>query len=119
MRWSPFYIERLRIHESFASTRLIEGQFFDSKLYGRVLIKRFRAGTECAIGEEQCGSWQGRGFMDQLFTVRQTVGPWCEQYLANGKHVFWAFMDLEKAYETIDRHDMWQMLECMELDENC
>ena len=25
------------------------------KLYGRVLIKRVIAGTECAIGEEQCG----------------------------------------------------------------
>ena len=25
------------------------------KLYGRVPIKRVRAGTECALGEEQCG----------------------------------------------------------------
>ena len=33
----------------------------------------------------------------------------CETYLANGKDVFWAFMDLEKAYDTIDRHGMWQM----------
>ena len=31
-------------------------------------------------------------------------------YLANGKDVFWAFTDLEKAYDTIDRHDMWHML---------
>ena len=31
------------------------------KLFGRVLIKRVRAGTECAIGEEQCGFRQGRG----------------------------------------------------------
>ena len=29
------------------------------KLYGRVLIKRVRAGTECTIGEEQCGFRQG------------------------------------------------------------
>ena len=34
----------------------------------------------------------------------------CEKYLANGKDVFWAFMDLEKAYDTIDRYGMWQML---------
>ena len=26
------------------------------------------------------------------------------------KDVFWAFMDWKKAYETIDRHGMWQML---------
>ena len=34
----------------------------------------------------------------------------CEKYLANWKDVFWAFMDFEKAYDTIDRHGMWQML---------
>ena len=70
-----------------------------------MLIKIVRARTECAIGEEQCGFRQGRGFMDQVFAVRQV----CEKYLANGKDVFWAFMDLEKAYDTIDRLGMWQM----------
>ena len=44
--------------------------------------------------------------MDQVFAVRQV----CEKYLANGKDVFWAFMDLEKAYDTIDRHGMRHML---------
>ena len=37
------------------------------KLFGRVLIKRVRAGTECAIGEEKCGFRQGRGCMNQVF----------------------------------------------------
>ena len=54
----------------------------------RVLIKKVRAGTECAIGEEQCRFRQGRGCMDQVFAVRQV----CEKYLANGKDVFWAFI---------------------------
>ena len=44
--------------------------------------------------------------MDQVCAVRQV----CEKYLANGKDVFWAFIDLEKEYYTIDRHGMWQML---------
>ena len=48
---------------------------------------------------------QGRGCMDQVFAVRQV----CEKYLANGKGAFCAFMDLEKAFDTIDRHGMWQM----------
>ena len=34
----------------------------------------------------------------------------CEKYLTNGKDVFWAFMDLEKAYDTVNRHGMWEML---------
>ena len=34
----------------------------------------------------------------------------CEKYLANGNDAFWAFMDLEKTYNTIARHGLWQML---------
>ena len=37
--------------------------------------------------------------MDQVFAIRQV----CQKHLANGKDVFWASMDLEKAYDTIDR----------------
>ena len=56
---------------------------------------------------------QGIGCMGQVLAVMQV----CEKYLANGKDVFEAFMDLEKACDTIDRHGMWQML--MELEKNC
>ena len=44
--------------------------------------------------------------MDQMFAVRKVY----KNYLANGKDVLWAFMDFEKAYDTIDQHGMWQML---------
>ena len=44
--------------------------------------------------------------MDHMYAARQM----CEKYLANEKGAFWAFMELEKAYYTIDRHGMWQML---------
>ena len=44
--------------------------------------------------------------MYQVFAARHL----CEKYLPNGKALFWAFMDLEKAYDTIDRHSMWQMI---------
>ena len=47
-----------------------------------------------------------KGCMNKLFAVRQV----CENYLENGKDVFWAFMDLEQAYDRIDRHVMYQML---------
>ena len=41
---------------------------------------------------------------------RVCVRQVCEKYLANGKDIFWAFIYLEMAYDTIDRHGMWQML---------
>ena len=49
------------------------------KLYGRVLIKRLAAGTECPIGKEQCGLRQSRGFVDQMIAIRQVF----QKYLAN------------------------------------
>ena len=76
------------------------------KLFGRMLIKRVSARTECAIGEKQRGFRQVRGCMDQVFAIRQV----CEKYLANGKGVYRAHMDSEKAYDIIDQHVMWQML---------
>ena len=95
----------------YSNSRGISWLSVVGKLFGRVLVKRVRAGTECAIGEEQCGFRQGRPCMDQVFAVRQV----CENYLANWKDVLWAFMDLEKAYDTIDRHGMWQMLRVYEV----
>ena len=44
--------------------------------------------------------------MDQVFAVKQV----CEKYLENGKYIFWAFMYLENAYDTVDRHGIWQMI---------
>ena len=48
---------------------------------------------------------QCTGSMEQVFTVWQV----CEKYLANGKNGFWAHLDFEKAYDTMDRHGMWQI----------
>ena len=76
------------------------------KLFGRILIKRIREGTEGALKEEQCGFRIGRGCVYQIFAVRQVS----EKYLEKGKDVYWAFMDLEKAYDRIDRNAMWKML---------
>ena len=76
------------------------------KLYGRVLIRRVREGTEGVIREEQGGFQKGKGCVDQIFAVRQI----CEKFVEKGREVFWAFMDLEKAYDRIDRDGMWHML---------
>ena len=50
---------------------------------------------------------RGRGCVDQIFAVRQV----CEKYLEKGKDVLWAFMDLQKAYDRIDRG----VVDCFEI----
>ena len=56
--------------------------------------------------DEQGGFIKEKGCSDQIFAVRQV----CEKHLAKDKEVFWAFMDLEKAYDRIDREDLWTVM---------
>ena len=47
----------------------------------------------------QSGFRRGRGCTDQIFIVRQI----CKKYLGKGKGVYFAFLDLEKAYDRVDK----------------
>jgi len=76
------------------------------KVYGRVLIERVRVLTEGMIGEEQCGFRMGRGCVDQVFSLKQLS----EKYVGKGKDLYVAYMDLEKAYDRVDRDAMWRVL---------
>mgnify|MGYP000675205646 CR=1 FL=1 len=71
-----------------------------------VLIGRIVNRTDSVLGEEQCDFRSGRGCVDQLFVVRH-LG---EKFFAKGKNLFLAFMDLEKAYDRVDRDALWQVL---------
>ena len=42
-----------------------------------------------------------------------------EKYLAKGKDVYFAFMDLEKAYDRVDRDAMWNVLRLYGVVGNC
>lgn len=37
--------------------------------------------------------------------------PVCEKYLGRGKEVLWTLMDLEKAYDRVDREALWNVLQ--------
>ena len=52
----------------------------------------------------------GLGRVQGAWTKCFLVGQVCVKFIANGKDVLSAFMDLEKAYDTIDRHGMWLMM---------
>ena len=78
------------------------------KVYGRILINRIRDKTENVIAEVQGCFRRGRGFTDQIVVVRQI----CEKYLGKGKDVYFAFLDLEKAYDRVDKR---YNVECFEI----
>ena len=56
-----------------------------------------------------------RGCKDQVVAVRRVR----EKQLVNWNDLFWIFMDLEKAYDTIDKLGMLLMLRVYGVDENC
>ena len=76
------------------------------KVYGRVIIERVRERTRNLIGEEQGGFMEGRGCTDQIFTVKTIV----ERYIGKRRKLYAAFMDLEKAYDRVDRKALWDVM---------
>ena len=101
----PLYKGKGDVHEC-GNSRGISLLSVVGKVYGRILINRIRDKTERAIAEVQGGFRRGRGCTDQTFIVRQI----CEKYVAKGKDVYFAFLDLEKAYDRVDREAMWKVL---------
>ena len=76
------------------------------KVYGRILIERVIESSERQIGEEQSGFRKGRSCADQIYVLRQV----CEKMREKKRSLYVAFMDLEKAYDRVDREAMWQVL---------
>ena len=76
------------------------------KVYGRILIEKVRSQTEGLIGEEQCVFRSGRGCVDQVFVMKQMS----EKFVDKNISLCVAYMDLEKAYDRIDREAMWRVL---------
>ena len=62
------------------------------KIYGRVLVSRVKELTKERVGEEQGGFREGRGCVDQVFTLRM-IG---EKLREKDKVGYVCFMDLER-----------------------
>src|ERR1700755_879090 len=76
------------------------------KIYGRVLVSRVKELTKERVGEEQGGFREGRGCVDQVFTLRM-IG---ENLREKDKVGYACFMDLEKAYDRVCRRKMFEVL---------
>ncbi|CAK1594698.1 unnamed protein product [Parnassius mnemosyne] len=76
------------------------------KLYAKVLIERVMKETDGKIWDVQAGFRKGMGCTDQVFSMCMIA----EKFLAKNQKVFCAFMDLEKAYDRVDRDVLWQTL---------
>ena len=58
------------------------------------------------LPEEQCGFRPDRSKTDMIFVVRRLQEIWRKA----GVSLFMCFIDLQKAYDTVDRTLLWQVL---------
>uniref|UniRef100_A0A1Y1M3Z3 Reverse transcriptase domain-containing protein n=1 Tax=Photinus pyralis TaxID=7054 RepID=A0A1Y1M3Z3_PHOPY len=75
-----------------------------AKVYERILGKRLEEKTETQLEESQCGFRKGRGVQDHIFMLKQLI----EKYTR--ETIFVAFIDLEKAFDSIPRRLVWSSL---------
>ncbi len=74
------------------------------KVYGRILTERLMEATEGKVSEDQGGF--RKGCVDQISAMKRLV----EGYLGEDKKLYAAFMDLEKAFNRVDREALWSVL---------
>ena len=78
------------------------------KLLARVLLNRLIVHLEQGLfPESQCGFRCGRGTVDMIFAVRQLQEKCQKQH----GDLFITFIDLTKAFDTVCRDGLWQMME--------
>ena len=76
------------------------------KIYARVVCDRLRVLTDAVLMDEQGGFRVHRGCVDQIFAVRQVI----EKVIEKDKVAYAAFVDLEKAYDSVSRSKLWVAL---------
>lgn len=74
------------------------------KVMERIIERLIRAVVN--INEMQFGFMPGRGTIDAIFIVRQLQ----EQYLLKNRQLYFAFVDLEKAFDRVPRQVLWWAL---------
>ena len=77
------------------------------KLFARIIQERLQSLAEKVLAESQCGFRKGRGCSDMIFVARQLL----EKSREHQSSLFTLFVDLKKAYDSVPRDALWQVLE--------
>nr|CAB3230289.1 craniofacial development protein 2-like [Phallusia mammillata] len=77
------------------------------KVFCCVLLHRLKTSLDEKLREEQAGFRYNRSCCDQIFVLRNIV----EQCLAFQKPLFVNFIDFRKAFDSVHRNTVWQVLQ--------
>jgi hypothetical protein len=73
------------------------------KVFGGIMQTRMKIFAESRLLEEQCGFRSNRGTVDMIFVARQLQ----ERAGEYGLNINWVFVDLKKAFDSVNRDAMW------------
>ena len=77
-----------------------------SKVMAKAILNRLKPRVELLLRESQCGFRHGRGCADQLFSLRILM----EKAREFHQPLYICFIDLKKAYDSINREALWAVL---------
>ena len=77
------------------------------KVFCRVIQRRLAKRAEQMLRENQCGFRRGRGCIDHIFTLR-TLAEKAREFNTT---LYLSFVDLRKAYDSVNREALWLVLE--------
>ena len=84
------------------------------KLYSKVILNRLAPLVEAKVCDEQGGFRSGRACEDQVFAIWETL----HHARLSGSPVYLAFIDFQKAFDSVDRARLWAKLRDLGVDGN-
>ncbi|GFR74295.1 calcium uptake protein 1, mitochondrial [Elysia marginata] len=75
-------------------------------MFAKILERRIRTKTEHLLSNSHFGFRKGRGCTDAIFALRQL----CEKTIEYDNELHLIFVDLEKAFDRVDRNKLWKAL---------
>jgi hypothetical protein len=77
------------------------------KIYAKILNEGLKTIADNLLSEERMGFRKGRSCIDAIFTLKQVIEKRIEYN--NETHV--VFVDLEKAFDNVNRNMLWDIME--------
>jgi len=76
------------------------------KVFNRVILERIKDAVDSKLRDQQAGFRKNRSCADQIATLRIII----EQSLEWNTSVYINFVDYEKAFDSVNRETLWQLL---------
>ena len=77
-----------------------------SKIVGKAILNRLKHVLDTQLEENQCGFHPKRGCCDQIYVARMLI----QKAREFNRPLYFCFIDLQKAYDSINREALWQSL---------